>query len=39
MAVFINGRDLTVEEVIRVCRNNEEVQLTEEVENLNIQSF
>ena len=30
MAVFINGRDLTVEEVIRVCRDNEEVQLTEE---------
>ena len=30
MAVFINGRDLTIEEVIRVCRNNEEVQLTEE---------
>ncbi|MBR5516654.1 MAG: aromatic amino acid lyase, partial [Firmicutes bacterium] len=30
MAVFINGRDLTVEEVIRVCRNNEEVQLTAE---------
>lgn len=30
MAVLINGRDLTVEEVIRVCRNNEEVQLTEE---------
>lgn len=30
MAVFINGRDLTIEEVIRVCRNNEEVKLTEE---------
>ena len=30
MAVLISGRDLTVEEVIRVCRNNEEVQLTEE---------
>lgn len=28
--IFINGRDLTVEEVIRVCRNNEEVRLTEE---------
>lgn len=30
MAVFINGRDLTVQEVIRVCRNDEEVKLTEE---------
>ncbi len=30
MAVFINGRDLTIAEVIRVCREGEEVQLTEE---------
>ena len=28
--VLINGKDLTVEEVIRVCRNDEEVGLTEE---------
>ncbi|MFR9011343.1 MAG: hypothetical protein ACLVI4_09625 [Anaerovoracaceae bacterium] len=30
--VLINGRDLTVEEVIRVCRNDEEVKLTGEAE-------
>ena len=30
MAVLINGRDLTVEQVIRVCRNNEKVELTAE---------
>ena len=30
--VLINGRDLTVEEVIRVCRNDEEVKLTDEAE-------
>lgn len=30
MAVLINGHDLTVEEVIRVCRNDEEVLLTDE---------
>ena len=30
MAVLINGRDLTVEEVIRVCREDEEVRLTDE---------
>lgn len=30
MTVLINGRDLTVEEVIRVCRNNEEVKLSPE---------
>ena len=30
MAVYINGHDLTIEEVIRVCRENEEVKLTEE---------
>lgn len=30
MAVFINGHDLTVEEVIRVCREGEEVRLTAE---------
>lgn len=30
MAVFINGRSLTVEEVIRVCRENEEVELADE---------
>lgn len=28
--VFINGRDLTIEEVIAVCRNDEEVKLTDE---------
>lgn len=27
MAVLINGRDLTVEEVIRVCRGNEKVEI------------
>ena len=30
MAVLINGRDLTIEEVIRVCREDEEVKLAEE---------
>lgn len=30
MAVLINGRDLTIEEVIRVCREDEEVRLTDE---------
>ena len=30
MAVLINGRDLTVEQVIRVCRGNERVELTPE---------
>ena len=30
MAVIINGRDLTVEQVIRVCRNNEKVELAPE---------
>ena len=30
MTVLINGRDLTVEEVIRVCRQNEEVKLSDE---------
>lgn len=30
MAVFINGRDLTVEQVIRVCRHHEKVELTPE---------
>ena len=30
MTVFINGRDLTVEQVIRVCRDGEEVKLTDE---------
>ena len=27
MAVVINGRDLTFEEVIRVCRQNEKVEM------------
>lgn len=36
MTVFINGRDLTVEQVICVCRGNEEVKLTEEaIANVN----
>lgn len=36
MGVLINGRDLTVEEVIRVCREDEEVVLTSEaVSNVN----
>ena len=30
MAVLINGRDLTVEQVIRVCRHGEKVELTPE---------
>ena len=30
MAVIINGRDLTVEEVIRVCRGNERVEIAED---------
>lgn len=30
MTVFLNGRDLTVEEVIRVCRKDEEVRLSDE---------
>lgn len=30
MAVLINGRDLTIEEVIRVCRNDEEVKIAPE---------
>jgi len=30
MAVVINGRDLTVEEVIRVCRGNEKVEIAED---------
>ena len=30
MTVFINGRDLTVEQVIHVCRDGEEVKLTDE---------
>lgn len=30
MAVIINGRDLTVEQVIRVCRGNERVEIAED---------
>ena len=30
MAVVINGRDLTIEEVIRVCRGMEEVSISPE---------
>ncbi len=30
MAIIINGHDLTIEEVIRVCRGNEKVQLAPE---------
>ena len=30
MSIFINGKDLTIEEVIRVCREGEDVRLTEE---------
>lgn len=30
MAVVINGRDLTVEEVIRICRQNEKVEIAPE---------
>lgn len=30
MAVYIDGKSLTIEEVIRVCRQDEEVYLTEE---------
>jgi len=30
MAVLINGRDLTIKDVIRVCREDEEVRLSEE---------
>ena len=30
MAVIINGRDLTVEEVIRVCRGYEKVEIAPE---------
>ena len=30
MAVWINGKDLTVEQVISVCRHNEKVELTPE---------
>lgn len=32
MAIMINGRDLTVEEVIRVCRRGEKVAITEEAQ-------
>ncbi|MDO4546254.1 MAG: histidine ammonia-lyase [Bacillota bacterium] len=32
MAIMINGRDLTVEEVIRVCRQGEQVEITEEAQ-------
>ena len=30
MAVIINGRDLTIDEVIRVCRHNEKVEIAED---------
>lgn len=32
MSIFINGRDLTLEEVIKVARNDEEVRLSNEAE-------
>ena len=32
MAIMINGRDLTVEQVIRVCRENEKVEITEDAQ-------
>ena len=32
MAVVINGRDLTVEEVIRVCRGDEKVEIAPEAQ-------
>lgn len=32
MAVVINGRDLTIEEVIRVCRGMEEVSISPEAQ-------
>ncbi|NLD18717.1 MAG: aromatic amino acid lyase, partial [Clostridiales bacterium] len=32
MAIMINGRDLTVEEVIKVCRQGEQVAITEEAQ-------
>lgn len=32
MAITINGRDLTVEEVIRVCRDGEKVYISEEAQ-------
>ena len=32
MAITINGRDLTVEEVIRVCREGEKVYVSEEAQ-------
>ena len=30
MAVIINGKDLTVEEIIKVCRENEKVEISED---------
>lgn len=32
MAIMINGRDLTVEQVIKVCREGEQVAITEEAQ-------
>ena len=32
MAIMINGRDLTVEQVIRVCRLGEKVEITEDAQ-------
>ena len=32
MAVVINGKDLTIEEVIRVCRGMEKVEISEEAQ-------
>ena len=32
MAVIINGKDLTIEEVIRVCRGMEKVEISEEAQ-------
>lgn len=33
MAIMINGKDLTVEQVIRVCRHGEKVEITEDAQN------
>ena len=39
MAVIINGRDLTVEEVIRVCRGYEKVEIAPEAKEAVSASF
>ena len=40
MAVIINGRDLTIEQVISVCRHHEKVELAPEaIEAVNKASY